>query len=270
MPQLATPPAYAVAVEVGGIPVLLRTSDADFARMLEERYCGFVNPAAGAGFEFDVDLASPSGMGPDDGVQVRCRNRRWSFQRGDFRAEWEPGCGRGHIRQSPNPYSVDSVLRIVHSIILAGEGGFLLHAASVVRDGRAFLFSGLSGAGKTTIARLALPDVTLLTDEVSYVRRRPQGYDAFGTPFAGELGRVGENVSAPISTVYLLAKGPENCIDPVPPSEAVHRLMRNILFFAEEPALVQRVFHACCEFVARVSVQRLTFFPDQRVWELIR
>ena len=271
MAQLAAPTAYAVAVEVGGIPVLLRTTDADFAQMLEERYSRFVKPAARASLEFDVELAPPSGMDPDDDVQVRCRNGRWSFQRGDFRAEWEPGSGRGHIRQSPNPYSVDSVLRIVHSIILAGEGGFLLHAASVVRSGHAYLFSGLSGAGKTTISRLSPPDVTLLTDEVSYLRRcRPHGYHAFGTPFAGELARVGENVSAPIGAVYLLAKGTENRIDSVPASEAVHRLMRNILFFAEEPALVERVFHACCEFVARVSVQRLTFLPDQRVWELIR
>jgi hypothetical protein len=201
---------------------------------------------------------------------VRCQNRRWSFRRGDFRAEWEPDCGRGQMRQLPNPYSVDSVLRIVHSIILAGDGGFLLHAASVVRGGHAFLFTGLSGAGKTTITRLALPEVTVLTDEVSYVRPGPEGYHAFGTPFAGELARMGENVSAPISAVYLLAKGAENRIAPVPPSEAVHRLMRNILFFAEDPVLVQRVFQACCEFVATVSVQRLTFFPDQRIWELIR
>jgi len=270
VPHLAAPPAHAVAVEVGGIPVLVRTSDPDFARMLQDRYTGFVNPSALPVFEFDVDLVVPTGMTPDEDVQVRCKNGRWRFRRGDFHAEWDPRSGRGRVCQSPNPYSIDSVLRIVHTIILGNEGGFLLHSASAVRNGRAFLFSGLSGAGKTTISRLAPPDAALLTDEVSYIRRQGDGYRAFGTPFAGELARLGENVAAPIAAVYLLVQGLENRIDPVPLREATQLLLRNILFFAEEPALVWRVFDAACEFVARVPVQRLTFFPDQRVWELIQ
>jgi len=90
------------------------------------------------------------------------------------------------------------------------------------------------------------------------------------SPHAGELLRAGENVSAPIAALYLLEKGPANRIEPVSTSEATQRIMRNILFFAEEPDLVCRVFEAACEFVARIPVYRLTFFPDERVWELIR
>ena len=270
MAQLIVASIHAVPVDVGGMVVLLRTCDPDFARMLENRYTGFAGSPISPAFEFEVELVSSTGFDPEADVEVRCEQRCWFFRRGDFYAEWDPRSRRGYIRQTANPYSVDAVLRIVHSIVLAGEGGFLLHSASAMRGGRAFLFSGLSGAGKTTISRLAPPDVTLLTDEVSYVRRQEQGYRAFGTPFAGELARLGENVSAPIAAVYLLDKGPANRIDPVSPSEATQRIMRNILFFAEEPELVSRIFDSACEFVARVPVYRLTFFPDERVWELIR
>ena len=92
------------------------------------------------------------------------------MERGDFRARWDPRTGRGSVRQNANPYSLDSVLRILHSLILAERGGFLLHSASAICDGRAYLFSGVSGAGKTTMTRLAPPDITLLTDEISYLR----------------------------------------------------------------------------------------------------
>jgi hypothetical protein len=160
-------------------------------------------------------------------------------------------------------------LRIVHSLILAQEGGFLLHSASVIRNGRAFLFSGISGAGKTTIARLAPPDVTLLTDEVSYIRQVDSHYRACGTPFAGELARVGENCSAPIGSLFFLDQGPQNKIDSMAKSEATRRLMRNILFFAEDTTLVDKVFESACKFVEHVPVQRLTFAPDSRVWEMI-
>jgi hypothetical protein len=268
--QLIAPPVHAVPVEVGGMAVLLRTGDADFARMLEDRYVGFAGSSLPPAFEFEVDLVASTGFDPDADVDVRCQQRRWFLRRGDFHAEWDPRSRRGYIRQTANPYSVDAVLRIVHSLVLASEGGFLLHSASAMRNGRAFLFSGVSGAGKTTISRLAPADVTLLTDEVSYVRRQEDGYRAFGTPFAGELARVGENVSAPIAALYLLEKGAENRIERVSISEATERIMRNILFFAEEPELVCRIFDSACEFVARVPVYRLTFFPDERVWELIR
>lgn len=137
-------------------------------------------------------------------------------------------------------------------------------------------------------------DVTVLTDEISYVRavrsQKAEGrsrktgvgsrqeaagatghsYFAFGAPFAGELARIGENTQAPVAALYLLAQGPENRIEPVGETEAARALLRNILFFAEDAELVRQLFDAALEFVRRVPVRRLVFVPDARVWELIR
>ena len=153
---------------------------------------------------------------------------------------------------------------------------FLLHSASAIRNGKAFLFAGVSGAGKTTISRLAPADATLLTDEISYVRKldaseQSEGYVAFGTPFTGELAKLGENTSAPVAALYLLAQGkdPENRIDPVTAADAGRELLANMLFFAEDQELVHWAFQAACDFVDRVPVYRLTFTPDARVWEMI-
>jgi hypothetical protein len=52
-------------------------------------------------------------------------------------------------------------------------------------------------------------------------------------------------------------------------SEAVRRLLQNVLFFAHDPELVGVVFETAYELVRRVPVYRLTFVPDQRVWERI-
>ena len=194
----------------------------------------------------------------------------WILERGDLQARWNSRTGLGLVRQSVNPYSLDAVLRIVHSLILAERGGFLLHAASAICDGRAYLFSGVSGAGKTTMTRLAPPHVTLLTDEISYLRPREEGYRAFGTPFAGELAKAGENCSAPVGALFFLEKGSENRIDELPFVEAVSRLMRNILFFAEDKALVDKLFATACDFVERVPIRTLTFYPDSRVWDEVR
>jgi hypothetical protein len=334
-------PQFELCIEIGEIPILVRTDSAEFASLLRDRYGKFVvgwraagdptSEAPGRGgkqamqheaesgcgppsaaclvsnfqfpvpaFELDVELFPPGLMSDAEEARVRLEGGRWVMERGDFRAECDPVRRRGWVRQSANPYSIDAVLRMLHSLILARDGGFLVHAASAVRNGRAFLFAGVSGAGKTTISRLAPPDVVLLTDEISYVRgfriqesgvrspkaevrnpkspalnpkseiQNPKSYEAFGTPFAGELARLGENLRAPLAALYLLAQGPENRIEPMSDAEAARALLQNILFFAQDDELAQLVFQTAFEFVSCVPVRRLVFAPDARVWDLIR
>jgi len=276
-------------VEIGGVPIALSTRSATFAQMVEERYVGFVsvNEEPFDLIQFDIELLESGARGfgqsecgreaddaqdsdvSDDELEVTRGKGVWRMCRGDFLAEWDPGTGRGRIRQAMNPYSLDSVLRIVHSLVLAKRGEFLVHAASAIRNGRAFLFAGVSGAGKTTISRLAPVDATLLTDEISYVRKSARGYEAHGTPFTGELARVGAHCSAPLQVLYLLRQGAENRIDEVDLALATQALLRNILFFAHDTELVQAIFEGACEFVQRVPVRQLTFRKDASVWDLV-
>ena len=260
---------FEVVIEIGGLPIRIRVDDPAFLCLLQERYAGFVTCSQRARCEFDIDLAPAGLISEDEEVSVRRDFGRWFLARGDFHAEWDASSACGRIRQTANPYSMDAVLRIVHTLLLAKEGGFLLHAASAVRNGRAFLFTGVSGAGKTTIASLAPRDAVVLTDEISYVRKQEGGYSAFGTPFSGELAKVGENICAPIAALYLLAKGPQNRIEPLANAQAARALLSNILFLAQDTELVQLVFQSACEFVGCVPVYRLTFVPDERVWEMI-
>jgi hypothetical protein len=258
-----------VTIAIGGIAVGIDTSDDAFLHLLEDRYAGFIVTRETPDYEFVIDLAPPANTSPADDIRVSRHGRQWLLERGDFRAEWDPVARRGRVRQSANPYSIDAVLRIVHTLVLARHGGFLVHASSCIRNRRAFLFAGVSGAGKTTISRLAPPDANVLTDEISYVRKESDGYVAYGTPFAGDLARPGENLRAPLAAVYLLAQGSENRIEEVGPAEAARGMLANILFFAEDAELAHAVFESALEFVERVPVRRLTFFPDTRVWELI-
>lgn len=276
--------------------------------MLEDRYGDFLTAGAStAEIELEIRLAEEPGLGAGDSelgedgddLSERRNDGLWVMERGDFRAEWDPKTNRGWVRQTANPYSIDGVLRILHSLILARQCGFLVHAASAVRNGRAFVFAGVSGTGKPTLARLAPPDVILLTDEISYVRagdRRqesgarctgsgtqitdsespapsPQSlspaFEAFGTPFAGELARIGQKARAPLAALFLLQQGEESRIEPVSEGQAVRELMRHVLFFAQDEELVGMIFHSVCDFVRRVPVRRLVFTQDARVWELI-
>ncbi|MEF9979271.1 MAG: hypothetical protein RR834_12365, partial [Thermomonas sp.] len=134
--------------------------------------------------------------------------------------------------------------------------------------GKAYLFTGVSGAGKTTISRLAPDHAHLLTDEMSFIRLEDGEYFAYGTPFAGELATPGANMRAPLAGIFLLAQGPDNRIDPLNAGEGIRAVMANILYFAKDDALTAKVFDNAIALAARVPVKRLTFFPDARVWDL--
>jgi len=258
-----------VTVEVGGIPILLRTESAIFRDLLLQRYEGFVSPGATPTYEFEIALVEPA-KALDQDAEVTRSGRQWHIDRGDFHAELDPVLRRGFVRQAANPYAIDTVLRITHSLVLAEEGGFLLHAASAIHRCSAFVFAGVSGAGKTTISRLAPQGTAVLSDEISYVRRFHSEYRAYGTPFAGELARVGENSFARLKTLFLLKQGRAHRIDAVSRQEAVRALFRHILFFAKDEDAVQRVFDAALHFVTHVPVAQLTFLPNPMVWELIQ
>ncbi len=301
MPSSTVALHYDVTLNIGEMPILIRTDSADFASMLRDRYGEFVSAdVRHPAMELEIRLVPEPGLGgdPEAEVTVSREGGRWIMARGDFRAEWDTVAQRGWVRQTVNPYSIDGVLRILHSLILARQGGLLVHAASAVRNGRAFVFAGVSETGKTTISRLAPADVMLLTDEISYLRgvgrqeseiRSPKAENqvpspdspapspqhpapaflAFGTPFAGELARIGQKMQAPLDTLFLLQQGPENRIEAVSDGQAVRELMRHILFFAHDPELVELVFQTVCDLVKRVPVKRLVFKKDASVWNLI-
>jgi hypothetical protein len=264
----------AVTVNIGGVPIVFVSDNPHFHADIVERYPGFVRTAdPGAGqvplVRFEVEILPDGELSADEDVRVWKELDRWSGRRGDFRAQFDLERGRGTIQQELNPYALNSILRIVHSIYLVQQGGFLLHAASAVRNGCAFVFSGLSGAGKTTISRCAPEDAVLLTDEISFVRPQGLRYHAWGTPFAGDLGRAGANVNAPITTLFFLEKGAANFVENIDKAQALRLLLRNILFFCEDAEMIGKAFAAACAFIDRVPVRRLTFVPGVEVWNFL-
>ena len=84
-----------VVVEIGGMPIVVRTDNPEFLQILGNRYGGFVNPAAEPVFELEVEISPPGtihgAIDPDQDLSVRLEGGRWVLERGDFHAELDPG-----------------------------------------------------------------------------------------------------------------------------------------------------------------------------------
>ena len=144
-----------LVIEIGDYPVRLSVDHPALLERLRARYAEFITDTPSAApFHFPIEVVSDRICG-SAAVQVTRSNGCWQFERDMFHAEWFPESGCGSVRQVGDyATSIDAVLRILHTLLLAPRGGFLLHAASGVRNGKAFVFSGVSGVGKTTLSRL--------------------------------------------------------------------------------------------------------------------
>jgi len=106
----------------------------------------------------------------------------------------------------------ENYLRILASYAALARGGLLLHSAGIVIEGKAYLFTGRSGAGKTTLCRKAHEaGIEVLSDDINVVL--PGGsetcFQAHAVPFAGELGALVKDYrsSYPLAGFLHLNKG---------------------------------------------------------------
>jgi hypothetical protein len=134
------------------------------------------------------------------------------------------------------PYPLDQLLFLP---VLARHGGFLVHACGAVLNGKAFVFAGHSGDGKTTLARLlASEGLELLSDERIAVRKQGDTFWAYGTPWHGE-GKVVSSSCYPLAGVFVLKKARRHrVVDGRPSVLAAELLSRSIVpyYFPEETA----------------------------------
>jgi hypothetical protein len=167
----------------------------------------------------------------------------------------------------PTDYPLDEVL-VSH---LLGRGrGVELHSCGVIdRNGRGHLFVGMSGAGKSTTARLWGADAAAIVSDDRVIVREADGVMSMhGTPWHGEAA-LSMNASAPLAGVYLLTQSPENALRELPAADAVVRLFGCTFPPFHDPEAVAFTLAFLERITQRVPVRELAFTRDARVVELI-
>jgi len=163
-----------------------------------------------------------------------------------------------------------NVLRVLYFFGFLGSEGLLLHASGLVRQDRAYVFPGVSDAGKTTVV-LHSPGMSVLSDEVVAVR--PGGRNevpvAFGTPFYGGWGRRGEKIRAPIRGLYFPVKSTANRLEPLTPRETLTRLLPCIFSYTFFPARLEKLFDYGFRLVSQVPGFSFYFKPEAEMWEAL-
>ena len=144
-----------------------------------------------------------------------------------------------------------------------------MHSAAIATPDGAFMFCGVSGSGKSTIAKVSKEDYDLLTDEMTLIEKiEGDGYQVWGTPFWGEM-QLSVNRNAPLRAICILEKAKANALETMSTSESLTEFMRTILYFAQNLELSQVLMNKSLEFLATVPLKKLCFLPEKSLWEAI-
>lgn len=111
--------------------------------------------------------------------------------------------------------------------------GLMLHSSAVEMNGRAYLFSGPCGMGKSTHTRLWQSTfgeaAQVFNDDKPALRRMEDGWYAYGTPWCGKDG-INQNKKVPLAGICFLKQAPENKIRRLSKQEAMNKLISQTLY----------------------------------------
>lgn len=107
----------------------------------------------------------------------------------------------------------------------------LVHGSAICVDGKAYIFTALSGTGKSTHTRLLreyLGDCcTMINDDKPFLWFDQGQIFVCGTPWMGKH-RIGNNIKKPLGGVFFLRRSEENVLQTIEPGKALPLMLSQI------------------------------------------
>jgi hypothetical protein len=249
---------------VGGLTVQL-SGRARALEALSRAWAGFAAPKDGSGadaeIELEVDPSRPRAEAPVAMPEVRAEAGQIQVEAASFQAEIHGRSAR--VRGADERFGVESALKVLLASRLAEAGGLLVHGVALAWEGRAVLFTGPSGTGKSTLAALGRrAGLEVPADELVAVW---PGWRVEGTPWNEGVAR-----SAALAGVGTLAWAEAARLERAPAANVVRVLAGNVLLPDPGPEGKARAFRAQAALVNAVPSWTLWFAKDGDVGDALR
>lgn len=163
----------------------------------------------------------------------------------------------------PLEYPLDGLILYYLTVL---HGDIMIHASGVDHSGYGYIFSGVSGRGKTTIAKLwDKAGAKVIHDDRLIIRNIAGSYKMFNTPvYANDNPSV-----SPITRIYLIEHGPENRLSPLKGASAVSMVMANCIQHNWNPEIIARLMGSISIMCTTIPVVILFFKPDRSIIDFI-
>ena len=144
--------------------------------------------------------------------------------------------------------------------------GLLLHASALEYEGKAYLFSGPSGVGKSTHTRFWQQTfgeaAQIFNDDKPALRFLDGCWYAYGTPWCGKDG-IHQNKKVPLAGICFLKQAKENAIRRMTAPEAVSHIYSQTMYALRKPEDMDRLLANMDNLVRCVPVWELQNTPGR-------
>lgn len=161
--------------------------------------------------------------------------------------------------------ALSSLIRTAYAQAILYHNAISIHASAVHNDGRAYLFMGKSGTGKSTHSALwmeHIPDTELLNDDNPTIRFREGKAYAYGTPWSGKTACY-KNQAFPIGGMARLRQAPENRFDKLEGIDAFIALYPGCSVITHDEHLRNRLYDTLTLLAEKVTVGTMDCRPDR-------
>ena len=152
-------------------------------------------------------------------------------------------------------------LTVYRKIALAfmQRGVLLMHGSVVAVDGEAYMFTALSGTGKSTHVRLWRQlfgqRAVMVNDDKPLVRIEEGQPIVYGTPWDGKH-HLSNNIAVPLKAIVVLKRGEQNEIHPLTVQDAFPTLLQQS-FRTEDPLVTMRSMQLLSQLAPQVGLYEL-------------
>ena len=243
-------------------------------------------PSRGGPVDVRIDLEVVPGLGKDDPegpTYPAFETVRFS----DTELVLSRKCARGRIdiadsgtlhaqfQSHQAPSGLEAIIRIAASLALPHRDTLILHSSSVAGPEGALVFSGVSGAGKSTISTMLAEHcgALKLADELLFVSK--SGVSKSGSrwhvtvaPFKGSEG-LPHGESRELASVNFLVQAPEHHRKPIAPATAMNELCRHVVTYARAPKTSAKILGLVADLVSAVPCYELEFSKHPSVGEVL-
>lgn len=190
---------------------------------------------------------------------------------GCFSDDWHTLHCASPLDSAKARYLIDRFTMIAFSILTSRMQMIKVHASVTELHGRALIFMGVSGTGKSTHSRLwrqFVPGATLLNDDEPIVRQMSDGsVRVYGCPWSGSTPCYRAEWAEVAAFVHLY-QAPENKLSQLSGRAAFDSLYSSTAFMLSEPKSQLASFNTVADILERIPLYRLDCRPDEQAVSL--
>jgi hypothetical protein len=163
----------------------------------------------------------------------------------------------------PFEYPLDGLILYYLTVI---NGDIMIHASGINNSGTGYIFSGISGKGKSTLAKIwENTGSKVIHDDRLIIRNTGNGFKMFNTPVYID----DEPRESPLKKIFIIEHGTENKLVPLKGANAVTHVMANCIQHNWGPDIIARLLGSISIMCGTIPISKLYFKPDRSVIDLI-